>query len=238
MKSNFIPDCFSISIDGGRSFLHRRFAQTGTTSLRGSILDKSGAAVVGATIKLSNADLGSQRVIVSSATGSYEFVALKPGNYDLNVEASGFRKYEQRKFELLVNNPTTLNVTLQVGSTKKRSKCRHKSETLNTTDASLGVAFGENQVKQLPLESRNVGDLLSLQAGVVYTGNNPSITQNEQDTDTRSGAVNGARSDQSNVTLDGIPVNPKGRIRVSVGPSRHARFGRRIPRNHQQRRCR
>ena len=85
-----------------------------------------------------------------------------------------------------------------------------QSETINTTDASLGVAFGENQVKQLPLESRNVGDLLSLQAGVVYTGNNPSITQGEKDTDTRSGAVNGARSDQSNVTLDGVPVNPKG----------------------------
>ena len=68
-------------------------------------------------------------------------------------------------------------------------------------------AFGENQVKQLPLESRNVGDLLLLQAGMVYTGNNPSIDTN---TDTRSGAVNGAHSDQSNVTLDGIPVNPKG----------------------------
>ena len=89
-------------------------------------------------------------------------------------------------------------------------RCRHKKQTINTTDASLGVAFGENQVKQLPLESRNVGDLLSLQAGVVYTGNNPSITQGQKDTDTRSGAVNGARSDQSNVTLDGIPVNPKG----------------------------
>ncbi len=186
------------------------FAQTGTTSLRGSILDKSGAAVVGATIKLSNADLGSQRVIVSSATGSYEFVALQPGNYDLNVEASGFRKYEQRKIELLVNNPTTLNVTLQVGSNNETVEVSAQAETLNTTDASIGVAFGENQVKQLPLESRNVGDLLSLQAGVVYTGNNPSITQNEKDTDTRSGAVNGARSDQSNVTLDGIPVNPKG----------------------------
>ena len=88
-------------------------------------------------------------------------------------------------------------------------------ETINTTDASLGVAFGENQVKQLPLESRNVGDLLSLQAGVVYTGNNPSITQGEKDTDTRSGAVNGARSDQSNVTLDGIPVNPRAGMRFS-----------------------
>ena len=106
-----------------------------------------------------------------------------------------------------MNNPATVNVTLEVGSTTETVEVSAIGQTLNTTDASLGVAFGENQVKQLPLESRNVGDLLSLQAGVVYTGDNPAIDTN---TDTRSGAVNGARSDQSNVTLDGIPVNPKG----------------------------
>jgi hypothetical protein len=207
MKSISFRHCFSILVMVTVLFCTGGFAQTGTTSLRGSILDKSGAAVVGATIKLSSSEQGSQRVIVSSATGSYEFVALPPGNYDLNVEASGFRKYEQRKIELLVNNPTTLNVTLQVGSNTETVEVSAQAETLNTTDASIGVAFGENQVKQLPLESRNVGDLLSLQAGVVYTGNNPNI---DNDTDTRSGSVNGARSDQSNVTLDGIPVNPKG----------------------------
>jgi hypothetical protein len=54
------------------------------------------------------------------------------------------------------------------------------------------------------MEGRNVPDLLSLQAGVAYTGNRPDINQT---VDTRSGAVNGARSDQSNITLDGVDVN-------------------------------
>jgi hypothetical protein len=183
------------------------YAQTGTTSLRGSLVDKSGGAVVGAIVKLDSTDLGVQRSTVSNDTGAYEFLSLKPGSYSLSVEAPGFRRYDQQRIELLVNNPTTLNVTLQVGSSTETVEVSAQSVTLNTTDASIGVAFGENQVKQLPLESRNVGDLLSLQAGVVYTGNNPNIDTN---TDTRSGAVNGARSDQSNVTLDGIPVNPKG----------------------------
>src|SRR5436309_15400818 len=75
---------------------------------------------------------------------------------------------------------------------------------VNTTDASLGAAFGEQQVKQLPLEGRNIPDLLTLQAGVVYTGNRSDVNR---DVDTRSGAVNGARSDQSNITLDGVDVN-------------------------------
>src|ERR1700730_730273 len=185
-------------------------AQTGTTSLRGSILDKSGASVAGAAVTLTDDELGVQRSTVSNSTGAYEFASLPPGTYSLRVQATGFRVYDQKNIQLLVNNPATVNVTLLIGTATETVEVSVESQTINTTDASLGVAFGENQVKQLPLESRNVGELLSLQAGVVYTGNNPSIVQNEKDTDTRSGAVNGARSDQSNVTLDGIPVNPKG----------------------------
>ena len=79
---------------------------------------------------------------------------------------------------------------------------------LNTSDASLGTAFNENQIKQLPIESRNVPDLLSLQAGVAYTGNRTDINQ---DLDSRSGSVNGAHSDQSNITLDGVDVNDETR---------------------------
>jgi hypothetical protein len=185
-------------------------AQTGTTSLRGAILDKSGGVVAGATVKLTEPEQGVQRDTVSNTTGAYEFLSLQPGTYSLRVEAGGFRAYDHKNIQLLVNNPTTLNVTLEIGATTETVEVAALGETINTTDASLGVAFGENQVKQLPLESRNVGDLLSLQAGVVYTGDNPTVTQTMKDTDTRSGSVNGSRSDQSNVTLDGIPVNPKG----------------------------
>lgn len=191
-------------------FVSGAWAQIGTTSLRGTILDKSGAVVAGATVKLTARELSVERTVVSTATGAYEFPALPPGTYALRVEAGGFRAYDQKNLQLLVNNPATVNVTLEVGSTTETVEVSAIGQTLNTTDASLGVAFGENQVKQLPLESRNVGDLLSLQPGVVYTGDNPNITQTMKDTDTRSGSVNGARSDQSNVTLDGIPVNPKG----------------------------
>ena len=185
-------------------------AQTGTTSIRGIVSDKSGAVIPDAQVKLTSRDLAVERTTTTNQSGQYEFPALQPGRYDLTVESKGFRKFNQTDIELLVNNPATVNVLLQVGTSTETVEVSAQSETINTTDASLGVAFGENQVKQLPLESRNVGDLLSLQAGVVYTGDNPTVTQEMKDTDTRSGSVNGARSDQSNVTLDGIPVNPKG----------------------------
>jgi hypothetical protein len=183
------------------------FAQTGTTSVRGVVLDKSGAAVVGARVVVENAGQALQRETRTDDSGEYKFLGLPPGTYSLTVEKEGFRKFELRGLDLLVNLPATRDVTLGVGAVAEKVEVSAQAETLNTTDASLGVAFNENQVKQLPLESRNVPDLLSLQPGVVYTGNRPDI---DTDVDTRSGSVNGSHSDQSNVTVDGISVNDKG----------------------------
>jgi hypothetical protein len=179
-------------------------AQTGTTSLRGTVLDKTGAAIVGAIVTLDNNAQGLHHQVRTVASGEYEFLALPPGTYSLTVETRGFRKSEQKNLQLLVNTPVTLNVTMEVGTTTETIEVSGQAETLNTTDASLGSAFNENQVKQLPLEAGNVPELLSLQAGVTYTGNRSDINK---DTDTRNGAVNGAHSDQSNITLDGVDVN-------------------------------
>lgn len=178
--------------------------QTGTTSIRGTILDKSGAAIVGATVTLDNAAQAQHHSVKTGATGEYEFLALPPGAYSLSVEMAGFRKWEQRSLQLLVNTPATQNVTLEIGTSTETVEVSAQAATLNTTDASLGNAFNETQIEQLPMDARNVPDLLSLQAGVAYTGNRPDVNLM---TDTRSGAVNGARSDQSNITLDGVDVN-------------------------------
>jgi len=182
-------------------------AQTGTTAIHGVVTDKTGAAIAGATVKLSNPAQGFERQTVTTAAGEYEFLVLQPGTYSLYIEAANFRRHEQKNIQLAVNLPATVNATLEVGTTTEVIEVSAQSVAINTTDASLGVAFNENQVKQLPMEGRNVPDLLSLQAGVLYTGNRADINQ---DIDTRNGAVNGARSDQSNITVDGMPVNDSG----------------------------
>jgi hypothetical protein len=183
------------------------WAQTGTTSLRGTVTDKSGAAVGDAKVTLTNPAQAFTRETTTKATGDYEFLSLPPGTYTLTIEHAGFQKFQQSSLQLLVNLPGTINAVLEVGSVAQTVEVSAQAVTLNTTDASVGIAFGENQVKQLPMEGRNVPDLLSLQPGVLYTGNRADINTN---IDTRNGAVNGARSDQSNVTLDGIPVNNSG----------------------------
>src|SRR5215471_9087919 len=180
------------------------WAQTGTTSLRGAVTDKSGAVLVGAKVTLSNPAQAVQREAKTGAAGDYEFTALPPGTFTLTIEMVGFRKYEHKGVQLLVNSPATINATLEVGGATEIVEVSAQAVALNTSDASLGNAFSERQVQDLPLEGGNVPELLSLQAGVVYMGNRPDINRN---VDTRSGAVNGAHSDQSNITLDGVGVN-------------------------------
>src|SRR6266436_1762351 len=202
MKRNLLISCVAFL-----SAVTCASAQTGTTSLRGVVTDKTGATVANAHVTLTNAGQALKREMTTNNAGEYEFLALPPGTYGLTVELDGFRKFEQKNLQLQVNLPATQNVTLDVGATAETVEVSAQAVTLNTTDASLGTAFNEDQVKQLPLEGRNVPDLLSLQAGVLYTGNRADINT---DVDTRNGAVNGSRSDQSNVTLDGIAVNDAG----------------------------
>src|SRR3981081_2519178 len=80
-------------------------AQTGTTSLRGTVSDPSGAAVPNARVTLAGADRGFERTIMSSGTGSYEFLQLQPGTYDLTVEMAGFSRHQQNAIKLLVDTP-------------------------------------------------------------------------------------------------------------------------------------
>src|ERR1700724_330743 len=174
-----------------------------TTSVRGSVVDPSGKAVAGASVLLANSELKVERTTATGDQGEYQFLFVPPGTYKLSVTASGFRHYEQTDLQLLVNTPATANVQLTIGGTSETVTVTSEAPAINLVDASIGNSFDEVQVKQLPLEGRNVPDLLSLQAGVAYTGNRIG----DKDQDTRNGAVNGARSDQSNVTLDGVDVN-------------------------------
>src|ERR1700674_1231763 len=167
------------------------FPQTSSTSLQGTVTDPSGSVIDGATVVLSNSESKLERTMETGTQGEYRFIALPPGTYTLTVTAKGFSRYQQTDLQLLVNTPATANVHLKVGGTNESVTVTGEAPVLNLVDASIGNPFNETQVNQIPLEGRNVPDLLSLQAGVAYTGNRPDI---DRDQDTRNGAVNGARS--------------------------------------------
>src|SRR5579859_895887 len=156
-----------------------------TTSVRGRITDPSGAAIPSAQVQLTRADTNFSRRTVASNEGSYELLQLPPGTYTLSVSATGFATVERKDFALQVNLPATADFQLQIASGAQLVEVNAAVTMVNTTDATLGNVFDVKQVEQLPIEARNVVELLSLQPGVLYLGNRVN-----QDSDTRSGAVN------------------------------------------------
>ena len=174
------------------------FAQNATTSLRGVIKDPSGAVVPGATITLNNASTGQKLDTTSKGSGEYQFQQILPAKYTIAVTAPGFGS-ETKAAELLVNQPATIDFALSVSGSNEVVDVTEAAQTLNTTDASLGGSTDNATIQALPSEERNVPDLLSLQPGVLFL---PA-----DDKSSRSGAVNGGRSDQGNITVDGIDDN-------------------------------
>ena len=183
-----------------------------STSLNGRVTDSSGAVIPGATVTLTLQSTGAVRESTTGNSGQYQFSQLVPGRYTLAVSAPGFATAQRTGMDLLVSQPATTNITLQpAGVTSEVTVSAGAQAMLNTTDATLGNAFNSNQVESLPLDQRNVPDLLSLQPGVTFLGRSDDVSGTQgvgnNPTDSRAGSVNGGRSDQSNITLDGVDVN-------------------------------
>jgi hypothetical protein len=164
------------------------FAQA-TSSLRGKVTDAQNAAIPGVTLLLVNEQTGFRREVFSDETGSYQLVQVPPGVYELQADLPGFAP-ARTKVTLQVNTPASLDVKMELAGLAEVVQVQAEIQTVNTSDASVGNAFSELQVRQLPLATRNVVELLSLQPGVTPTGE-----------------VIGARRDQNNVTLDGVDIN-------------------------------
>lgn len=168
------------------------YSQSGTTGVSGTVRDKNGAAVPGATVKLINNATGFERTVTTNQDGGYAFPTIQPATYRLEVEASGFKKVVNNSLQLAVDSPARFDVTLEAGDVSAVVNVTSGSiETIvNTQDATIGNNFVPEQIVQLPTDLRRVNDLLALQPGV-----------------TRDGYVAGGRSDQANVTLDGVDIN-------------------------------
>jgi hypothetical protein len=179
------------------------FAQTNTTGLSGVVFDPSGAVIQGATVTILDASKGATKTILSSAKGDFEFPQIPPGHYTLTVSAAGFSN-QQQELELLVASPVKITVRMTVGASTTVS-VDAAPEAINSTDATLGKPFDSQEIQSLPYLADNVLSLLSLQPGVQSLDPGSKTVGISQDS--RTGIVNGARQDQSNVTLDGVDDN-------------------------------
>lgn len=176
------------------------FAQS--TSISGTVSDPTGAVIPGAKITVENTATGLKRSDNTDQQGRYSFQQMTPGKYKLVAQATGFTDVIAENVELLVNSPATLNLKFdKLGSSATTIAVEAAATQINTTDASIGNAIGSEAIVEIPLFARNVAGLLSFQPGVTNFGSFGAAL------DYRSGSVNGGKSDQANVTLDGADVN-------------------------------
>ena len=168
------------------------FSQSGTSTIKGSVTDQNDAAVPGATITITNPGTGFSRTTTTDDNGNYQFPGMPPATYSLSVEAGNFKKSVNNNVQALVDSAATINFALEPGDVSAVVDVTSDTieSVVNTQDATIGNNFVPQQVTQLPTDLRRVTDLLTLQPGV-----------------TRAGYSAGARSDQTNVTLDGVDIN-------------------------------
>ena len=170
-----------------------RVSAQSNSSVTGVVTDATGAVVSGADVQLTNAGTGFSRDAKTNGAGVYEFLQVPPGaDYTLTFSRAGFRTFTLGDVTLSVSSKETRDARLEVGDTKTTVEVKANSgETLNTTDASIGTVIDGNRIEDLP------NTLLNSAANYLLLA--PGVTP--------GGAVAGTRSDETNITLDGLDVN-------------------------------
>ena len=165
------------------------FAQTTNATLGGTVSDASGALIPGVTVTATNTQTGIVTTGITNETGAYNFPSLQTGVYKVTAELVGFQTQSYTEVALGVSQQVRLNFTLQVGTQSQSVEVNVAADTLiATTSASVGTVLPEYKVRDLPLGSRNILDLVG-QPG------------------TQGSNFAGGRITQLNTTRDGIPVS-------------------------------
>ena len=195
------------------------YAQTQTATLRGSVKDGSGAVVPNATLVLTNLSQNRPWSTQSNDSGEYLFVQIPPGSYSLSVEAAGFKKFLQSEFTLEVAQVAAVDITLDVGSTAEVVEVRSEAPLLEAASSTLGEVVNSLTTESLPLNGRNVMQLVALTPGINTT---PSYRTNA----VGNGAIaangfsaNGGRDVSNSIIVDGAPQEVMGYNQPAYVPS-------------------
>ena len=134
--------------------------------LAGTVLDPDEAPVPQAKVMLASPEAGLTRQAVTSHDGGYIFTAVPPGRYQLKVEKEGFATYLQSELVLTVGQSTTLNPRLEIGRIMQVIEVAADAPLLNSGNANIGLEVSGKQAVELPLNIRNVYNLVELSSGV------------------------------------------------------------------------
>ena len=170
-------------------------------TISGQVTDPSGAAIPNAKVTAIETGTSVARPVTTDASGHYVIPNLRPTQYTIRVEVSGFQKSEQ-ELTLLANQSATLDFRLHVGSTQQTVTVTGAAPLVNTTNNTLGGVIGSERMTDLPLNGRNAVQSMNLIPGV--SGASPAlVTSQSKPPGSTTVNVNGSRDNQTNYSLDG-----------------------------------
>jgi hypothetical protein len=143
-------------------------AQEFRATVKGQVVDSSGAVLPGATVTALNQETGELATAVTNRDGSYNIPFLRPGLYTLTVEMPSFQKNTRKDMRLQVSETATINVQLSVGGVSENVTVSAESPLLETSKADRGTVIDSHRIAELPLQSRSPMALTVLVAGVNY----------------------------------------------------------------------
>src|SRR6516164_2287026 len=170
---------------------HALIGQTFRGSIAGIVTDASGAAVVGAVVKLNNPSTGLSHAVASNAQGQYSFPELPVGGYTLTVSHTGFEAKKFDRVEVAVSRITNLDVQLGIAQQQQVIEVSAAAATLDTTATALVGVVDTKTVADLPMNGRDFRQMIKLAPGV-----SPAST-----------SVNGMRTSSNNYQIDGADNN-------------------------------
>ncbi len=213
-------------------------AQITTTTLFGTVTDKTGAVVASADVTATNIGTNFVRSSKTNEQGEYRIEFLPIGNYSVAINIAGFKKFIQNGVTLEVGQAVRVDASLDVGSTGEVIEVTSATPIVNTSSPELGRTVENKEIADLPLVNRNLYTLLDLTPGVQRNDNTIVLGYPEQRTLINGGVDGGAGS--VNYYLDGgvsmtglrntgnIPPNPDAvqefRVQTNSYSAEYGRF--------------
>jgi hypothetical protein len=178
---------------------------TNTATIRGTVEDSSGGVLPGATVTLTNASTKAVTTAITDERGGYLFTGVFGGTYDLKVELSGFKTYEQKAIVLQAQDTRGVDVRLEVGAQTETITVTAQNEVIQTETGAREGVLTTQQIDNLSVVGRSSLELLRILPGVVAPDNTAfeSVSFGGGANNTQGYTVNGIRSSNNNVSLDG-----------------------------------
>jgi Carboxypeptidase regulatory-like domain/TonB dependent receptor len=203
-------------------------AQTVTGSIRGTVMDDTGAAVPGVSLAAREIATGVVTSTRSDSSGTYNFQSLPIGTYAVKASKQGFGTVENKQFSLEIDQIVRLNVKMSVGAVNTTVDVTADSgSVLQTEDASLGTTITSNTLESMPLPGQNFSAATVFVPGAVLpTYGSLGTTQGtERDTSFASStqpSFNGNRMQTNNYIFDGTDINEPLQNTIAYNPAPEA----------------